>query len=879
MQVNLDDLNTDVDSIKDSRPYLEGLNAEQEEAVLAPLNLPLKITAGAGTGKTRTLTARYVRCLAENPDWTPENLLALTFTDKASLEMKSRIIKQCRNMKLFNQDTSLLNAWIGTFHSICSRILRENALSAGCDPEFKVLTESESRAVFCSALEDLLNLEADTAGIDLYSFKQLPFIDLPRKSAAIYSIVGFLKDEFLNPVEFREVAVAKNKDFYDLFSKLPEMLKGKKINASTLKSLQKKFNESDHDFVLEEEWIDFIYLVYREYQKRLADMSAADFADLIFAVYRLLKENESLRNAYRSRFKHIFVDEFQDTSGSQFKLLSLLAVDEKMSNITVVGDEKQGIYAWRNARPENMEDFNAVFWGGKEIILRSNYRSRKGILDISHHSITRQEPFSSKGEEIRLYPGREDALQEDVHVLQCQRVDSTQALLVAKEIQRLMAEGCPPGEIAVLFRSLRYCKLFEDELRVRGIPYCTVGGTGFYDRMEIIDLLAYLKLISNPADRNSLIHVLIRPPVGLSDNLLYRLANRWEAEEGERRRLDVYEALSLACAESDMEAIAVAKLQRLRNLLDNALINRATLSASAMLDFLLVNSGYLQYLYTRPYNEVMHSMANLRKLRVMLAEYESNREAVGLDDIIRLLEIFQDNNEAEADYGEENVVQLMTVHKAKGLEYRYVFVAQVTPGRFPFPSRTGSPVWHQKMGLLIKGTLKFGDSFTPKQWELLSGLGLIYYKEAAKKDALDEDRRVFYVAVTRAKDRLYLMAGVSVKKTDLPDYYNELGEVIEEAPFDKYCISCAVDQQENYEQGGNPDIAVKDEYAFERALLAAQKNPAKSRLSADKVTPCNELLREAALRSIIKDIADKISKTLTSETGSCNVTPDTKEQS
>ncbi|MBM7855057.1 superfamily I DNA/RNA helicase/RecB family exonuclease [Desulfohalotomaculum tongense] len=768
--------------------YLDDLNPQQKDAVTAPLNKPLKITAGAGTGKTRTLTSRYVHCLADNPGWSPENLLALTFTDKAAAEMRNRIARLCREINLFSRDSAMLNAWIGTFHSICSRILRENSLRIGWNPEFTVLTDLESKVIFNSVIDDILNLNVGTGDIDLNSFQELPFAEVPVMTAEIYDLVSKLKDSFLTPMEFRVTALAKLEEFRDNSCRLQDVVE-KCAKGKTKSSILNKLDDIEVHLLLEEEWINFIYLAYREYQTRLASEDAMDFADLIFMTYRLLKDNKELLAAYRSQFKHIFVDEFQDTSESQFKLLSLLAADDKMSNVTVVGDEKQAIYAWRNARPENMGDFAAALWGGKEVHLNTNYRSKKGILDVSHFFITQQEQFKNKEDKIRLQAGRDDAEQGKGHVLVALYDEETQAKVMANEIQKLVRDGCRPGDIAVLFRSLKYCKLFEDELRKRSIPYRTLGGTGFYERLEVQDILAYLRIINNPTDKNSLLWILMRPPVGLTDNQLYQLSNTWEkTEEGMKRKLDVYEALAADFDETSFGKTAVVKIKRLLKLFRNALNLKDSLSAPVLLDYILTNSGYLQYLYTKPENEVLHSLANINKLRSTLADFEGKHGTVGLDDIIRLLEVYQDD-EAEAGSSEENAVHLMTVHKAKGLEFKYVFLVQVVPGRFPFSPRYPNLVWDDKQGLLIKNTVKYGNIFSISQFKnVLNNAGLINNKALFKETALDEDRRVFYVALTRAEDRVYLLADEPKGNTSLPQYYEEIISIIGDDELGKYCL-------------------------------------------------------------------------------------------
>lgn len=808
--------------------YLDCLNPQQKDAVTAPLNKPLKITAGAGTGKTRTLTSRYVHCLAVNPSWSPENLLALTFTDKAAAEMRNRITRLCRELNLFSKDSAMLNAWIGTFHSICSRILRENSLYIGWNPEFAVLTDLESRVIFKGVIDDILNLKVDTGDISLNSFKELPFAEIPAVTAEIYGLVSKLKDSFLTPGEFRNTALARMEEFSDICRRLPYEVE-KQAKGNTKTSIFKKIENWEAHLLLEEEWISFIYLVYREYQTRLAKQDAMDFADLIFMTYRLLKDNEDLLTAYRSQFKHIFVDEFQDTSESQFKLLSLLAADDKMSNVTVVGDEKQGIYAWRNARPENMDDFAAEQWGGKEVHLNTNYRSKKGILDAAHFSIVQQEQFKQKEDKIRLQPGRKDAEQGKEQVLITLCDEETQAKMVANEVQKLVDDGCRPGDIAVLFRSLKYSKPYEDELRKRGITYCTVGGTGFYERMEVQDILAYLRIINDPTDKNSLLWILMRPPVGLTDNQLYKLSNAWEkTEEDRRRRLDVYEVLTANFDESSSNKKAVVKIKRLLELFKNAQNLKSSLSAPALLDYILANSGYLHYLYTKPENEVLHSMANINKLRSTLADFESKHGAVGLDDIVRLLEVYQDDDEAEAGSGEENAVQLMTVHKAKGLEYKYVFIAQVAPGRFPFSPRYPSLAWDNKQGLIIKDTIKYGSSFTEAQFKkVLNNAGLINYKKIIKEEALNEDRRVFYVAVTRGKDRVYILADEPVgKDKNLPKYYEEIINAIESGELSQYCLAWRGDTNDDEGStagGGN------EEQVLDTILSWPDKEPTKDK--------------------------------------------------
>jgi DNA helicase-2/ATP-dependent DNA helicase PcrA len=511
-----------------------------------------------------------------------------------------------------------------------------------------------------------------------------------------------------------------------------------------------------------------------------------DFGDLIFNAYVLLDENSRIRQRYQERFKYILVDEFQDTNQAQFDMLCLLARDDRLSNVTVVGDDKQAIYGWRNARVENVDDFKADIWGGQSLDVSKNYRSYGEILEAAHYSIIQDGKFRQKSDSIKLYPERLGMADEPKVLLYEANSREREAAFIAQEIVRLLKTGTELDEIAVLMRGLRAVKVYEDALREAQIPYKTTGGTGFYDRREIKDILAYLMVIDNPFDETALIRALKRPPIGLNDLSLYRLRRRPDAQPqsredkspqpplqgGEmsdaklqsREDTELFDALSHADKLlEDQEA--VRRIDKFLSLLEEMWKIMGEGSIFYLASQLVERSGYLKYVYGMSADDRERSLANIRKLLRMASEFERKHIFSDLRDFVQYVQFSMDQLVVEGEAGSETgrkAVQIMTVHQAKGLEFDVVFVINAVRPSFPTDPRHPMFAFHKDDGLIINADrdgdkfLKFKPYDLKKNSHLYHKHGIVNHYEQFRREHLGEERRIWYVGMTRARYFLYL---------------------------------------------------------------------------------------------------------------------------
>ncbi|MBM3211340.1 hypothetical protein FJZ33_03905, partial [Candidatus Poribacteria bacterium] len=446
------------------------LNLIQHKAIEHHIISPLKVIAGAGTGKTLVLTHRFVNILKKYRDIKPYNILALTFTNKAALEMKERIIELAKN-----EGIDILNypLWIGTFHSFCGRILRENAFEAGLDPNFVILTEADIKQIHQRIVEDFLNLRLNTDQFKPEEYNYVIFHSTDFLYSEMINFISKLKDSLISPEDFKNLADAGMKKYQEsLNSLLEEVMTIKNISSQTKKALNERRSDSiPIDYGYEAEMINIIYHIYRVFQGYLDRNNMMDFSDLIFKTYHLLDRNQDLRQRYKQQFKYILVDEFQDTNEAQFKLLCLLACNERLTNVTIVGDDKQAIYGWRNARVENVDDFDTDAWDGLSLNVSLNYRSYGEILDFAHYAIIHEEKFQKKAEDIRLEPAGLGMANKPIVVMYEANSREQEATFIAREIIQLLKTGIEPGDIIILMRSVKPVKTYEDIFRKFQIPY------------------------------------------------------------------------------------------------------------------------------------------------------------------------------------------------------------------------------------------------------------------------------------------------------------------------------------------------------------------------------------------------------------------------
>jgi len=605
---------------------LASLNPPQRDAVIHPGG-PLLILAGAGSGKTRVLAHR-VAYLIQERGLAPQRILAVTFTNKAAHEMRERI------------DTLLGGRvarpmWIGTFHAICSRILRADGEAIGVPSAFVIYDEEDQRKVVRDALDEL--------GFDERRYPP----------ALMHSMIGRAKDEALDVARYAARATS--------------------------------FME------------EAAARVWQVYQRVLRARGALDFDDLLLETLRLLDEHPDVLHRYQERFEHVLVDEYQDTNRAQYLFVHALAGRHR--NATVVGDDDQSIYRWRGADVRNILEFERDYPDATVVTLAQNYRSTKTILAAAHAVIQHNPHRHPK----QLWTSNADGVPVTIY----EALDGAdEARFVAAEIQKRTSAGARLRDIAVLYRTNAQSRLPEEECLKAGIPYQVVGSVRFYERQEIKDILAYLRLTVNPGDLVSLRRALATPRRGIGDVTLQRLAA--QAEEAgyamleAMRRPQVLESLPRTAARAIEEFAAI-----IATLTDAA----ATLPASQVIAQALVTTGYQTMLQDEGTEEALGRIENLRELVTVAQEVEESTGEPGLAAFLQHLALVAD---VDTYRGDADCVTLMTLHSAKGLEFPVVFVTGLEEGLCP------------------------------------------HIRALDEEGGLDEERRLCYVGFTRAKAELLL---------------------------------------------------------------------------------------------------------------------------
>lgn len=631
---------------------LSRLNEEQQEAVKW-IDGPLLILAGAGSGKTTMMTHRIAYMVETGIS--PFNILAVTFTNKAAGEMRTRVEELTGNIN---------GMWIMTFHAMCLRILRNHYEAIGYRSGFTVYDESDKKALLKRIVKDLHVDEKQ------YSISSL-----------ISRISGCKEHEEL-PDEYLE------------------------NNRGNFKA-------------------ETIYKVYSRYMEELVKNNAMDFDDLILNGVRVLEANQDILRYYQSRFKYIMVDEYQDTNYLQYKLIHLLA--EQSHNLCVVGDDDQCIYEWRGADIRNILDFEKDFPETKIVKLEQNYRSCANILDLANGVIANNTQRKSKALWTEKEPGSK---------ITYRRLgdEKQEAWYIGCEIERLHSEqGIPYKDIAVLYRKNAQSRPFEEKFSFRSLPYRVIGGTRFYDRKEIKDVMAYMHLIENPHDDVSMLRVINEPKRGLGSKSLAGIISYARAYN-----LSIYEALKepeVAGSLSKKSRVAVAELIKM---IDGIKKEQENLNLDDIYDNVLRKSGYLEVLENTDTPEADARLENIMELKSVIVQFGDKTEDGNLADYEQefreerenlreegfkveeptALQLFLERITLMSDIdnhdSNEDAVVLMTLHSAKGLEFPIVFMPGMENGVFP------------------------------------GNAALDYPSE------LEEDRRLCYVGITRAKHKLYL---------------------------------------------------------------------------------------------------------------------------
>ncbi len=591
---------------------LKNLNERQKEAVLCTEG-PLLIIAGAGAGKTKVITHRIAYLIQKGVK--PENILAVTFTNKAAGEMKQRITKLIADDK--TRITGRQLPAIGTFHSIGVRILRENARKTGRTKNFSIIDEEDSLKIIKNCLRKL--------NIDPRQFQ-------PTK---IRSIISRQKSNLIKCEDFSADA---GEQFFP------------KILAS----------------------------IWREYEKTLKIQNAFDFDDLISQNVYLFEENPKILEKYQDKWKYILIDEYQDTNHSQYVFAALLA--QKNQNICVVGDEDQSIYGFRGADFGNILNFEKDWPNTKVIMLEENYRSVKKILEAANAVISKNKLRKPKNLFSQLEIGQNIGLFQALN-------EAEEADFVATKTRDLLEAGAKPSDIAVLYRANFQSRILEELFLSRDLPY-QVLGTRFFERKEIKDIIAYLKAALNPNDILSFERIANEPPRGIGKVSLMNYLSGGKNPPDKEKKLKEFLEL----------------LKELREI-----INR--LPCQKTINAVIQKSGYQAGLKDGSEDGITR-LENLKELTALSAKYNDYAPPAGILKFLEDAALFSDEDAGEDT---KETIRLMTVHAAKGLEFKHVFVSGLEEGLFPYPDSSGSG--------------KAGE---------------------------EEERRLFYVALTRAKEKINL---------------------------------------------------------------------------------------------------------------------------
>ncbi len=652
------------------KELLENLNNKQQEAVLH-VEGPCLVIAGAGSGKTKVLTHK-IAYLIEEKKVKPYNILAITFTNKAAKEMKERV------EKLVGEMTK--DMWLGTFHSICVRILRKWIDHIGYDTSFAIFDTSDQKTLIKQCIKEL-NLD-----------------DKLFEERSVLFEISNAKNEMLEPKEY---SVKVSGDFR-----------------------REKIAE-----------------IYKLYQTKLMKNNAIDFDDIINFTIKILSEIPEALEYYTKKFHYVLVDEYQDTNKAQFMLVTLLA--SRYGNITVVGDNDQGIYSFRGADISNILNFEKDFPGTKIIKLEQNYRCTGNILKVANQVIKNNETKYDK----KLWTENEDGLLPQFFI---GNDEYNEANYIVEQINHLKREEYYKySDFAVLYRMNTQSRAIEDILRREDIPYKIIGGLKFYERKEIKDIIAYLRLIQNPSDNISLQRIINEPKRGIGKTSLETIEKLAE-ENG----ISMFELIKRA-DEFGLNRVYLASREFI-NIVEEIGKEKETLSISNLVKEILNKTGYMKSLKNENTIEAENRIENLEEFLTVSMEFEEQYADNSLAEFLESITLSSDIDKMEES---EDSVTLMTLHSAKGLEFPVVFLVGMEEGIFPG------------------------------------------YKSIGEAKELEEERRLCYVGITRAKQNLFFTCAkqrtifgstsynaisrfIKEISRELLEGYDEIGQKKEEKNYD-----------------------------------------------------------------------------------------------
>ena len=588
---------------------LKNLNKEQIEAVKT-IDGPVLVMAGAGSGKTKVLTTRIAYLIEEGiPSY---NILAITFTNKAASEMRDRVSNLIGDVSSF----------IGTFHSLGVRIIRENHDILGLPNNFTIIDSDDTNTIIKKLLKEM-NLDSKQ-----YS------------PSYVRNRISFIKNQMLTDGE-----------------------------------LDRLFNTPMDKVVVE---------VYHRYNNKLKTSASVDFDDLLLLPVNLFKERKDILEYYQDKYRYILIDEYQDTNPVQYKLSVMLS--NKYKNIFVVGDMNQSIYAFRQADFRNISNFEKDFKGAKVIKLEHNYRSTNNILSAANEVIK----HNTERKDLKLFSDNGDG----VKIKYMRAYDEKHEIaLVIDEIKHLLSEGYKNEDIAILYRTNAQSRAIEDIFLAKGIPYKVFGSYYFYNRKEIKDLISYLRLIYNPHDEISLRRVINTPKRGIGESAIAAIEER-----AKQQNISMFDALE------------TRKELEFKEIIEDLIKRSESLSLTELIDEVLERSGMKKELESSKALEDEIRLENLMEVKSITASFEERTGSANLGDFLEEVSLIADISNHTED---GDVVTLMTLHSAKGLEFPVVFLVGMEEGLFP-----------HNMSLM--------------------------------ENNLEEERRLCYVGITRAKERLYL---------------------------------------------------------------------------------------------------------------------------
>ena len=605
---------------------LTGLNKEQQQAVQHTEG-PLLILAGAGSGKTKVLTVRIAHLLAQGVN--PYEILAITFTNKAAKEMKSRVEGLVGDV--------VNRIWLSTFHSFCAKFLRfelDNFL--GYNSNFTIYDTSDSQAVIKAALK-ALNLD-----------------DKYYPVGAMIAAISDAKNKLLFASDFRKQA----RDFY-----------------------QQKVAD-----------------VYEYYERELRKNNALDFDDLLLVAVKLLQSNEAVLDKYSKRFRYVMIDEYQDTNHAQYLLAKLLASYWK--NIAVVGDADQSIYAWRGADIQNILDFEKDYPNCTSIKLEQNYRSTKIILDAANAVIENNEGRPKKN----LWTDKTEGAKIQHFTAQSEHEEA--AFIGDTIAKKHDIHGVPYGDMAILYRTNAQSRVLEEALIKRALPYTMVGGTKFYDRKEIKDVLAYLRVLYNPFDDLSLLRIINVPKRSIGATTVAKLQDYARANG-----TSLFMTLTQLHLVDTIKGKTKEKLEEFGILIFTLVAEMEDKTVLDILEAILDRTGYLAQLEESTDPQDQARAENIGELLSVAKDFQDTNPTGTVEDFLEQVALVNDVDSFEQ---EESKVTLMTLHAAKGLEFPIVFLGGLEEGLFPHSRTLMNP------------------------------------------EEIEEERRLAYVGITRAEKELYI---------------------------------------------------------------------------------------------------------------------------